>query len=302
MSEAETQIQLLDSVVGSLKDINPWITTAILCALIVWTIVRARSAHFLYDRVWRIVGGGEIQNPTLKEYWADVRDVEGFRFRTGINFPSMKVLLATVRWTKEHNINIKDLSFARSWIRDLPWVFGKPRIGMIRGIVIAILIPSGVLATGTAYMLGSESVLLTIKESKVIFWTDGVTATNFLFEKDIPDFSVTQSNCSKLSLEALTKEDISVICEALSPSNFVRIKKSLIEQRIIAGYFLAVLAFISFILLRALAQAQMARKLRKFPMPKFEEGVSRDELTSSIHPVTEPLIPRMESSAVSDHL
>jgi hypothetical protein len=302
MSEAETQVRLLDSVVGSLKDINPWITTVIVCALIVWTIVRARSAHFLYDRVWRVVGGGEIQNPILKEYWADVRDVEGFRFRTGINFPSMKVLLTTVRWTKENNINIKDLSFARSWIRDLPWVFRKPCIGMIRGMVIALLIPFGALAAGTAYMLGSESVLLTIKESKVIFWTDGVTATNFLFEKDIPDFSVTQSTCSGLSTEALTKEDINVICEALSPSNSVRIRNSLIEQRIIAGYFLAVWTFISFILLRSLAQAQMARKLREFPMPKFEEGISRDELKPSIHPATEPLIYQRESSTVSGHL
>lgn len=287
MSEPETQVQLLDSVVGSLKEINPWITTAILCALIVWTIIRARSAHFLYDRVWRMVGGGEIQNPTLKEYWADVRDVEGFRFRTGINFPSMKVLLATAQWTKEHNINIKDLSFARGWIRDLPWVFGKPPIRMIRSLVISLLIPFGVLAAGTAYVLGSESVLLTIKESKVIFWTDGFEATNFFFEKNVPEFSVTQNNCSKLRLEALTQEDVSVICETLSPDNFKRIKKSLIEQRVIAGYFLAVLTFISFVLLRSLAQAQMASKLRKIPIPNFEASEPQDELTPSIQPVTD---------------
>ncbi|WP_277588958.1 DUF6216 family protein [Pseudomonas chlororaphis] len=300
MADSDTQVQLLDNVVGSLKDINPWITTAIICLLIVWAIARARSAHFLYDRVWRIVGGGGIQNPTLKAYWDDVRDVEGFRFRTGINFPSMEVLLATAKWTKDHNINIKDLSFARGWIRDLPWVFGAPPIRMIRSVVIALLIPFGVLATGTAYMLGSESVLLTIKESKVIFWTDGLTATNFFFETHVPDFSVTPNNCSITPLEGLTQEDVKVICETLSPDNFKEIKKSLTEQRIIAGYFLAVLTYISFILLRSLAQAQMAIKLRKYPIPNFGASEPQDGFISSIQPVTsEPSTFQRGSTAAS---
>jgi hypothetical protein len=42
------------------------------------------------------------------------------------------------------------------------------------------------------------------------------------------------------------------------------------EQRIIAGYFLAVLTFISFVLLRSFAQAQMASKLRKTLAPFYE--------------------------------
>lgn len=300
MVDSESQVQLLDNVVGSLKDINPWITTAILCVLIVWAIARARSAHFLYDRFWRMVGGGEIQNSTLKAYWADVRDVEGFRFRTGINFPSMKILLTTAQWTRDHNINIRDLSFARGWIRDLPWVFGEPPIRMIRSVVIALLLPFGVLATGTAYMLGSESVLLTIKESKVIFWTDGFTATNFFFESHIPDFSVTQNSCPTLQLEGLTQEDVKVICETLSPDNFNDIKKSLTEQRIIAGYFLAVLTFISFILLRSLAQAQMAIKLRKYPKPNFGASEPEYESTPSMQPVlTESSICQRESTNAS---
>lgn len=281
MAESDNQTQLLDSVVGSLKDINPWITTSIICLLIIWAISRARSAHFLYDRVWRIIGGGEIQNSTLKEYWADVRDVEGFRFRTGINFPSMKVLLITIHWIRDNNINIKDLSFARGWIRELPWVFGNPWMKTIRTLVIVLLIPLGVLAAGTAYMLGNESVLLTIKESKVIFWTNGSIATNFIFERNVPEFSVTQNDCQKLPLEGLTKDDVNVICETLSPSNLEKIKNSLIEQRIIAGYFLAVLTFISFVLLRSFAQAQMASKLRKTLPPFYEASAPQTELTPS---------------------
>lgn len=281
MAESDNQTQLLDSVVGSLKDINPWITTLIICLLIIWAISRARSAHFLYDRVWRIIGGGKIQNSTLKEYWADVRDVEGFRFRTGINFPSMKVLLITIHWIRDNNINIKDLSFARGWIRELPWVFGNPWMKTIRTLVIVLLIPLGVLAAGTAYMLGNESVLLTIKESKVIFWTNGSIATNFIFERNVPEFSVTQNDCQKLPLEGLTKDDVNVICETLSPSNLEKIKNSLIEQRIIAGYFLAVLTFISFVLLRSFAQAQMASKLRKTLPPFYEASAPQTELTPS---------------------
>lgn len=270
MAESDNQTQLLDSVVGSLKDINPWITTTIICLLIIWAISRARSAHFLYDRVWRIIGGGEIQNSTLKEYWADVRDVEGFRFRTGINFSSMKVLLTTIQWMRDHNINIKDLSFARGWIRELPWVFGNPWLKTIRILVIVLLIPLGGLAAGTAYMLGNESVLLTIKESKVVFWTNGSIATNSIFDRNVPEFSVNQNDCQKLPLKGLTRDDVNVICETLSPSNLEKVKNSLMEQRIIAGYFLAVLTFISFVLLRSFAQAQMASKLRKTLAPFYE--------------------------------
>ena len=286
MAESDNQTQLLDSVVGSLKDINPWITTSIICLLIIWAISRARSAHFLYDRVWRIIGGGEIQNSRLKEYWADVRDVEGFRFRTGINFPSMKVLLTTIQWMRDHNINIKDLSFARGWIRELPWVFGNPWMKTIRTLVIVLLVPLGGLAAGTAYMLVNESVLLTIKESKVIFWTNGSIATNFIFELNVPEFSVTQNDCQKLPLKGLTRDDVKVICEALSPSNLEKVKNSLIEQRILAGYFLAVLTFISFVLLRSFAQAQMASKLRKTLPPFYEASAPQTELTPSSQSTT----------------
>jgi hypothetical protein len=182
----------------------------------------------------------------------------------------MKVLLTTIQWMRDHNINIKDLSFARGWIRELPWVFGNPWLKTIRILVIVLLIPLGGLAAGTAYMLGNESVLLTIKESKVVFWTNGSIATNSIFERNVPEFSVNKNDCQKLPLKGLTKDDVNVICETLSPSNLEKVKNSLMEQRIIAGYFLAVLTFISFVLLRSFAQAQMASKLRKTLPPFYE--------------------------------
>lgn len=270
MSVPDNQAQLIDSVVGSLKDINPWITTGITILLIIWAILRARSAHFLFDRVWRLIGGGDINNSTLKGDWADIRDVEGFRFRTGINFPSMIVLLTTLQWVKDNNINIKDLSFARGWMRERPWLFGTPWMRMIKTVAFTLLVPLGVVFAGTAYVLGNDSVLLTIKASKVNFWTNGSIAKDFIFEHEPPEFSVTQQNCNNLPHFGLTADDINVICETLAPANAEKIKNALTEQRIIAAYFLALLTFISFVILRSVAQAQMATKLSATPLPNLE--------------------------------
>ena len=272
MDAPNNSAQLFDSVVGSLKDINPWITAGITLSLIMWAIFRARSAHFLFDRIWRVIGGGNINHSKLKQDWSDIRDVEGFRFRTGINFPSMEVLLTTLEWAKKNNINIRDLSFSRNWMRERPWIFGTPWIKTIRTSAIIALIPLGISLIGSAYILGKDSVLLTIKTSKVSFWTNGSTATNFIFERNTPEFLVSHQNCNNLSNPGLTADDIKVICETLVPDNAEKIKKAMIEQRIIAAYFMALLTFISVLILRAVAQAKMADTLRMILPPTDESS------------------------------
>ncbi|EJM88512.1 MULTISPECIES: DUF6216 family protein [Pseudomonas] len=280
MDAPNNSAQLFDSVVGSLKDINPWVTAGITLTLIIWAIFRARSAHFLFDRIWRLIGGGNINHSTLKQDWSDIRDVEGFRFRTGINFPSMEVLLTTLEWAKKHNINIGDLSFSRGWMRERPWIFGTPWMKTITFFAGTALIPLFILLAGSAYFLANDSVLLTIKSSKVSFWTNGSTATDFILERSVPEFSVTLQNCNKLSNPGLTSDDIKVICKTLDTDNAEKIKKNMVEQRLIAAYFMVLLTFILVVILRAVAQAQMANRLRITPPPTANSSDSHTALPS----------------------
>ena len=62
-------VQLVESVIDLLKNINPWVTVGITCALIIWAITRARSAYFLLNRVWRLIGGSPIKDPEMALEW-----------------------------------------------------------------------------------------------------------------------------------------------------------------------------------------------------------------------------------------
>ena len=261
-------VQLVESVIDLLKNINPWVTVGITCALIIWAITRARSAYFLLNRVWRLIGGSPVKDPEMALEWDTVRDLEGFRFITGINFESKKKLQTTLRWLEDNEKSLKDLSFARAWIDDQPWKVRAPNLRGIKAWTWIVLALTCSVIVPMSYLFGNQSALLTIKSSGVQFWTDGDTAKDFFFETQTPGFSITRRDCDKIEEIKLAPEDRSSICKTLDPIYQDYIKRSLVGQRAWSAYF-GVLAFLVMTLtIRYLARARMAMKFSEIVGPE----------------------------------
>lgn len=268
MPVEESQTKLFESAAGLLNNISPWFTLALTAALIIWAILRARSAHFLLDRVWRFVGGGTINDPDLVKAWAEIRDVEGFRFRTGINFPTKKILSRTLTWLDTHQMSIQDLSFAKAWITDRPWKFKEPDLKLIKKFVKAEILILGMLGLTMGWMAGQPSVLLSVKASSVKFWSDGSTATNFtLFLWKKPDFSVTQEDCKDNKITNIDDKDARVICASVAPEANKIVKTMLREQQVLSGYIVFLCVLFLIIAVRYSARASMAKKFYDLSPP-----------------------------------
>lgn len=227
--------------------------------LIIWAILRARSAHFLLDRVWRMVGGGPIKDPDLIKAWDTVRDLEGFRFKTGINFKTKESFSNTLAWLEKNEMTITNLSFVRGWIIDQPLTIKKPnkvQYKVLAWFISAAFIPLAILST---YIAVQPNVLLTVKSSSFTFWTDGTTASNFIFNGNNPAFSVTEHDCQS-SIAHINEADKSVICSTLSPTNKAKISSSLMEQRLGAAYLIFICLVLIIPTARLSAKATIAEK------------------------------------------
>jgi hypothetical protein len=268
MSDQEAQEKIIESVVGLLKDVSPWFSVAITAAIIIWAITRARSAHFLLDKVWRFIGGGAISDPDLTKAWMDIRDVEGFRFRTGINFQSKKSLCHTLKWLDDNGMSLKDLSFARAWISNRPWEFRQPKLRLIRSSVSLATITLGILSLGMGFMAGEPRVLLSVKSSSATFWTDGTLATNFKLSSSTPEFSVTQTDCKHNKIEGVDEKDAKVICATLDPAAQKELKKMLLEQQALSGYVILLCIIFLVLTARYSARASMATKFYALSAPQ----------------------------------
>ncbi|MEX5574299.1 DUF6216 family protein [Pseudomonas lijiangensis] len=269
MTDTPPQQHMIENAVSLLKDISPWFMTIVTGFFIVWAIFRARSAHFLLDKIWRLVGGGAINDPELKKEWLLVRDLEGFRFRTGINFNTRATWNKTLKWLEQNDKSLNDLSFARAWMLEKPWNFKAPWIVPINIFAFLIFLIFGSLTMSMAYIFSEPSALLTIKGSEKTFWTDGVNARDFKPAWNTPKFTADITTCKTKKIDGFDEKDATIICSSLEPSTLPQIKNAIKEQKIFSAYiaFLCILALI--FAARYAARAKMAKKFSELPYPRI---------------------------------
>ncbi|WP_285354505.1 DUF6216 family protein [Pseudomonas sp. lyk4-R2A-10] len=257
-------------VVSLLRDISPLVATASTAFFIIWAILRAKSAHFLLDKIWRLIGGGAINDQDLKKDWLQIRDLESFRFRTGIKFNSRNTWSKTVKWLEYNDKSMNDLSFAKAWISGKPWDFNEPWLKQINVFVFCIFLMTVPLIMGMTYIFSEQSAILTIKGSEKTFWTDGVTARNFELAKGTPQFSVDSAACINKKIPGLDDKDSYLICKTLEPEAIPQLKKFILEQKILSAYmgFICLLALL--ISVRYAARAKMAKTFYELPPPRIE--------------------------------
>ncbi|MGN2404882.1 DUF6216 family protein [Pseudomonas syringae] len=269
MTDTATQINLVENAVTTIKDIAPYFMTVVTGALIIWAIIRARSAHFLIDKIWRLIGGGAINDPDLKKEWMTIRDMEAFRFRTGIKFNTTSSWNRTLRWLEHNDKSLSDLSFARAWIFNKPWDFKEPWTGWIRFNVSVVFLTLAPLLTGMVYMFNSPSALLTIKASEVTFWTDGAVATDFWLARDTPAFSLDPQTCKTKPIAGLAEADREIICSSMEKNTQPLIENAMKLQKYYSAY-LGILCIVAlFMAARYTARAQMAKIFYELKPPRI---------------------------------
>lgn len=262
-------------VVSLLRDVGAFVFALFTLVCVVWAVSRARSAHFLLDKIWRFIGGGAINDPELKKDWLQVRDLEGFRFRSGIQFNSRDTWGKTLRWLEHHDKSLNDLSFARAWISGKPWNFNEPRMRSIRAFVACVSLVTIPSLFGMTYLFAETSVILTVKGTETTFWTDGVTAEDFMLARGTPAFFVDSAACSNKKIAGLDDKDAEVICYSLEPDALPKLKGFIFEQRV----FSALIGFICFVALllsvRYAARAKMAKGF--YDLYSAKHRVARDQ-------------------------
>ena len=267
MSDTAIQTDAILRTVSAIKEVSPVFMGFITVTLIIWAIFRARSAHFLLDKVWRVIGGGATHDEDLKKAWLSVRDLEGFRFRTGIKFSTKATLIRTLEWLEHHDKSLNDLSFAKAWIASNPWDIRRPHMRAIRTFALVVFLATTPLIMGMFLAFTETSALLTIKGSGTTFWTDGVTARDFALDRDTPKFTVDFAVCSSGTFKELEEEDGKIVCSSLDPSKLPFIEEAMKEQKSYSIY-VAVLCLLGLILaVRYAARAKMADTLSKLATP-----------------------------------
>lgn len=224
-----------------------------------WAMLRARSAHFLLDKVWRVVGGGTIYDNDLKADWGLIRDLEGFRFRTGIKFNSKAVWSKTIRWLEANDRSISELSLARAWIIGKPWQFRKPWLKSIKLFAFVVFLGAVPTALFMTTIFSEKSVILTVKQTGTTFWTDGVTADEFKLAWTAPGFSISVDNCEGDMMNGLQVKDFEVICSSLGASAMPALKRFIWEQKLLSGYIVLVCIFLLVLVVRYIERAKMAK-------------------------------------------
>lgn len=265
------------SIINGSRDTIAWVLSILfLFGLFTYAKSRAGSAHFIHDRIWRILGGKknydnhELQSESLK-----LSDYEKFNYNTGIRFPSYQSISKTLEWLRSTDIELEEIIRIKSYFNSHKIEIRKPRTKIINTLhYFSAIIFSLTLAT--LLLSGLPAALLSIKKTgtKILVYENHVASWNPF------SWSITEDDCKNNKIP-LNEHDNKVICEILSDKERNEyLEKTILTQRITAIFLVLEAGFFLILTTRAFVTAKEARKLRdrSLQTPNQEGGQSPNEL------------------------
>lgn len=224
---------------------------------------RAGSIHSVFDRLWRLVAGKtDVQDPKLKEFIQQNRDLEKFRFIYGIKIETRSDLHLLLAWINENSINIVRLQQIKRWIdmRSPNIVTTPPRGFFIRNGITTLISILIVITAST--VISTQIAWLQMKESKIWFWTDG-NSVHQAFDKWTIDAVTCKNDIIKTQKSTgFNRVETIAICDALEKNALNDIFRKTVKEQQVLG---VVIGIISFLLLMfsifALNSADEARRI-----------------------------------------
>lgn len=147
--------------------------TLLLGLLIYWR--RTDSLHAVWERVWRLVGGSaEVQDPRLRAFMQEMRDLEKFRLIYGLKITNMADMQRLIGWVRRHGLDMSALQKARRWV-DIanPDIITLPTNGYFVWNGLGYLLAA--LLAGSAAFVAASPAILKMNASGIWFNSDGVT-------------------------------------------------------------------------------------------------------------------------------
>ncbi|MHC6225071.1 DUF6216 family protein [Pseudomonas sp. X10] len=248
---------IANAIISLVNDSQPILYALGILILVLFSWKRAGSAHFLFGRIWRLLGGDkEFTDSYLNTQWKQLRDVESMRFYTGIRFPSKSSATKTLNWMDIHDIALGDLIRAKRFfdpeavkMKNPHYIMRKTSAGFI---MLVLLLLIGLLGTFNQF----DEAFLTIKKTRTAFWTNGQVAMSWSRN----GWELNKSDCEAGKV-VLTPEDNEVICELLKtpPQDFI--EQSIQEQRLINAVIISMVILLIAFITKGLISAEIANKL-----------------------------------------
>lgn len=257
----------MDSLISVVQ--SPLLATIvgpILILLFFWW--RVGSIHSVLERLWRLSAGkAEVQDPVLRKFIQENRDLENFRFIYGIKVERPADIRRLKSWLDRYNIGIARLQKAGKWV-DV----------RSKDIVIEPTKQSGIAQIGflvfwyTIFFLSAQAfeindAFLQFRQSGTWFRTDGHSISN-LFDRAKVELELCATDQEKIAQRMnFTRQEVLAICKDHASTSLRKlIGEGLRFQRILAGTASALaflLAILSILRMRAMAEARsLCKQLR----------------------------------------
>lgn len=197
---------------------------------------RAYSLHAPWERVWRLIAGGaEVQEPRLRAFMQEMRDLEKFRLVYGLKVTNLRDLHKLIGLVRRYRLDMSDLQKAKKWIdASKPEIVSLPPKHFYfwngAGYFSALFF-----AVAMVLLLGSPG-LFKGNTSGVWFATDGDTirhvysSTSYKLDKctwDLPELK---------NAFQLADNELKSICSGRADGTLkVQVSKAVSEQRMVSA-------------------------------------------------------------------
>lgn len=257
--ESKDFFSIASQLIELCKTAAPIIIPALLITAYLWTWKRSGSGFFILQRLLFIVGGSKkISNERIDDAWQKVYDFYSIRLRTGIKFLSNSNIEETIEFLEKHKIGLEQIIPIRSYFNTKECEILDPKIK--RKKVEYLALSSFLLIISTPFILLSipNHALLTVKETKTSFWTNGKSA----YYWNPLEWSLDLEACPNHK-KNISNRDAEIICELLSQKNNSYVANVIFEQRIFGSIFLTITLIMLTALFVEFSKAKTADELRK---------------------------------------
>lgn len=233
LSVAEQTLELLHSA-------GPMLALLSSACLLFFTLNRSGTAHFMRERIWRLLGGNEeIDNTFLAERWREIKDLESLRYKTGIRFANLDDAIQMFKWADELGVSADDLMKSAKYYNPAEQTFANPQQKLKRWegrVYCAGLLLAAVFG---GFLLVTDYALLKVKQTSTRIWTDGET----VMPLNRLQWSMTLDDCAKEMAFLPDAHDRKVVCELVKPEAKEYLQQAIASQKYIAVILEILFAF-----------------------------------------------------------
>lgn len=241
----------------------PVLLLVLLCCGVVYVRARTGSTLFLHERLWCLMGGKvKFESVSLQDVWSKTVEYEGFKFKTGIRFPSYAKIEETLQWLDKNKVGLEELVFVRSYFDSKGIRMRRPCVGCF----ILSLVGAGACFIASIFLVfvfSLPAALLTIKDTGTVIWVQ--QDQNKARSWDGLSWVVDSSSCREsVYSSSLSYQDRKVVCEILIEADADEyLSRVISQQRIVAYMVFFIFLFSLVFVVRLHNVAKYAENIRK---------------------------------------